>query len=180
MKKLLWSVALTVFAGLLCAPAVANSVTYTYTGNPYNQFYDMSCPPDCGISGSLTLSSPIGANYYGAVTPISFSFTDGTLTMSSALSNFEGADFALVTNAKGDIIGWAIDLWQPDRVDLSTYANFEGPGGEDMTQYVGAFASISGDPGSWSSSLITPEPSSFFLLGTGLLGLVPLIRRLKT
>jgi hypothetical protein len=173
MKKLIWGIAATAFSALFCTPALAGPVTYTYTGNAYNQFYaDLSCPPDCGISGSFTLSSALGDNFAGGVTPISFSFSDGGITISSSSGNFTGDQFSVTTNGRGAITNWYIELDQSDNVFLST------SNGLDETSYAGASASVSGDPGSWSiSGNPTPEPSSLLLLGTGLLGLDPFIRR---
>lgn len=175
MKKLFGVVALTAFAALLCTPALAGSVTYTYTGNPYtSSFGDLGCPPDCALSGSFTVSSRLGDNFNGAVTPASFYFSDGGFFVSPLNAIF--SQFDVVTNASGAIIQWNIQLNQAYDVYLSTY-NFGGGNSQDMSYYVGAQASNFGDPGTWSESGATPEPSSLLLLATGLLGLGPFIRR---
>lgn len=173
MKKLLCGIALTAFAALLCTPAFAGPATYSYTGNPYNFFYDTPCPPSCGLSGWFSVSSPLGDNFNGGVTPTNYYFSDGGIFVSPL--NAVETQFFVVTNASGAITEWSITLFQVDDVFLSTY---NGPlGSEDETFYVGTWASISGDPGTWSSTGTTPEPSSLLLLATGLLGLGPFIRR---
>lgn len=163
MKKLLRGIALTAFAVLLCTPAFADPVTYTYTGNPYNEFSgDLSCPPDCALSGWFTVSSPLGDNFNSGVTPTDFFFSDGQLGVIGFSSNLLQTDFYVVTNATGVITQWNIVLIQPDDVFLSTY-NFGGGNSEDETYYVGSMASIFGDPGTWTSTGTTPSllPCSF-------------------
>jgi hypothetical protein len=69
---------LTAFAisGLTCAlRASADEITYTYTGNQFNNFGGgATCPLECNISGSFTISAPLGSNFDGYFVPNSFSF----------------------------------------------------------------------------------------------------------
>src|SRR6266852_9607446 len=67
---------------LFATVSEANTV-YTYTGNPFNQFFSATCPPECDISGSFTVSAPLAPNLTSLFifTPNSFSFTDGIVTV---------------------------------------------------------------------------------------------------
>ena len=142
-------------------PAVATPVTYNY-----NQ----------GVSGSLTLPSALADDFTGFVSPTSFSFTDGGLTISSAESPVISS-FFVVTNGSGAITGWNIllVLSASDVIDSSCCVDGLAL---NLGDYGGVFAGGSGTPGVWSTSNSpVQEPSSIFLLGTGLLGLGPFIRR---
>jgi hypothetical protein len=94
---------------LSALPAEAD-ITYTYTGNQFNNFNDSaSCPPECNISGSFTLSNPLGSNFTGYFTPNSFSFTDGinVITQTSATS----FAFGMLTNSYGAIAQWNTEFY---------------------------------------------------------------------
>jgi hypothetical protein len=71
--------ACSVFVIGLSLSASADTV-YTYMGHPFDSFTGVAaCPPECSISGSFTLPSPLPINLaLSAITPISFSFTDGS------------------------------------------------------------------------------------------------------
>src|ERR1019366_9140151 len=63
--------------------ARADIYTYSYQGNPFNYFYNETCPPTCGITASFTINQPLPANtlpYNGFsnywVLPDSFTVTD--------------------------------------------------------------------------------------------------------
>ncbi|MFZ0335028.1 MAG: hypothetical protein WAN10_02725 [Candidatus Acidiferrales bacterium] len=141
--------------------AVATPVTYTY-----NQ----------GISGSMTLSTGLADDFTGFVTPTSFSFTDGGLTITSAES-LAISSFFVVTNGSGAITDWNIllVLSAADVIDSSCCVNGFAL---NLSDDSGVFAASNGTPGVWSTgNSPVQEPSSIFLLGTGLLGLGPFIRR---
>jgi hypothetical protein len=78
----------------------------------------------------------------------------------------------LATGANGNIIDWNIDLIQGtghgSAYGLSTNPSLDASGLDPFFIY-----GIAGAPGPWSIAA-TPEPASFFLLGTGLVGLVGL------
>jgi len=116
--------------GALLAIGLAHSAKagtiYTYQGNPFTIGVGT-------ITGSLTLSNPLPDNYNSLtpidVTPLSYSFTDGSGTITQA--NAVGGSYLLVggvgypgqtlpysggvfevysTDASGNITGWNIDL----------------------------------------------------------------------
>jgi len=82
---------LVTFLAMLAAVSLswAGPVTYSYTGNTYNQFIDDTPPAGTNfnttqrISGSLTFSSALPDQAFGVVIPLSFTFSDGVTTLSS-------------------------------------------------------------------------------------------------
>jgi len=176
----------------LCALSARADETYTYTGNPFNAFYEFpgsgeACPPVCGISGSFTLTAPLPANLYldligvpgttedvGAdpnIDLIHTSFSDGGGVWNP--ENSVVTNFRISTDSSGDITNWSIAF------DLSAYRyNLDtvGPGfgvPEDLSFLFGAGgkSSIKFDPGKWVATdppaQGVPEPSTWLLLSVG-------------
>jgi hypothetical protein len=157
--------------------AMADSVTYSYVGNAYNQSGGtFACPPVCGITGSFTVAAPLtpDANYY--FTPLSFSFKDG-------LTDFTPSDvsaFGVVTNSLSQIIGWNME-WLTPGDSMFSGTNPPGCGGcrvVDGSFGPLGFAEINDTPGKWTGPTPVPEPSSIVMLCLGLLGLLGARRRI--
>ena len=103
--------------------AFANAaVTYTYTGNAFNTFSDVT-PPDGSyttddrVSGWFTLDTALGTNL-GATNVTSlagftFSFSDGRKTVTNASSGLVVNNFRVSTDASGDIDEWLIAVGYP-------------------------------------------------------------------
>src|SRR5215831_3405351 len=73
---------------LVSTPALAQTYVYTYTGNDFTSVFNAANELEYGfvpyttsdkITGSITFSAPLGANYSGNPSPnmLSFLFMDG-------------------------------------------------------------------------------------------------------
>ena len=101
--------------------ARADVYTYSYQGNPFNYFYNETCPPTCGITASFTINQPLPANtlpYNGFsnywVLPDSFTVTDGNITITNNTPGFQigtggPSPFSILTR-DGVITEWAIGV----------------------------------------------------------------------
>lgn len=95
----------------------ASSVVYTFTGVPFNNFVNTTCPPTCRITGSITVAQPLPPNINDQqiggsssnFTPISFSFTDGVTTATNRTCPTDNI-FNANTDASGNITQYAINV----------------------------------------------------------------------
>ncbi len=149
-----------------------SSVVYTFTGAPFNQFVNTSCPPTCRITGSITLAQPLPPNINLPVgqlagsssnfTPLSFSFTDGVTTATN--QTCPDTIFNANTDANGNITQYAMSVCfsQGSKYFFLFYyppfSTQEGiNNGASYQAYFLASSGVSG--GTWSiSSAQTPPP----------------------
>jgi hypothetical protein len=167
----------------LCAVAAKADTTYSYTGPQFTEFGEASCPPECNITGSFTLATPLPANEVGAAitakTP--FAFSSGPFTGTAF------GPFLISTNAAGAIDGWAIAVGETlDDGDIAVIftanevgdqLSFGSPNPPNGFKFfMGADTFGATTSGFWTVSTSTgvPEPASGTLLIAGLVGLAGL------
>lgn len=97
--------AFALFAAMPIVGAEA-SVTYSYVGNPYTQFYGTTYNTSDYMTLSFTLPSALGDNFSGMVDPTSFTAFDRVGTVASGPSSSIIAE--IETNSTGQISQWAI------------------------------------------------------------------------
>jgi hypothetical protein len=186
-------VSLVLAALALPAAALADTVTYTYTGNPFTNFatsgsaIQVFTPADI-LTIQFTVAAPLINNLPSAqFSPISFSLSDGVQTITDTtpdLATRTPNPFQIATDSTGTILHWYISLADATG-SLSSY-NF-GLTGDDVSFGSGqslAYATSS-KLGTWSitdsASLPepspVPEPSTLSLGSTGLLGALAAVRR---
>jgi len=154
--------------------AEANTI-YQYTGNPFTSFVSPYTSGDA-LSLSFALASPLADNLSNqAITPISFSFSDGVQTLTNL--NTAGNQFVVFTDASGNINHWSMTVETPDQFNDIITANFPGNVIDQAKVLVSSsfrIASNSNTPGSWT---LVPEPSTLMLCSSSLLILAVAARK---
>lgn len=179
MRKYLWII--TILFAVIGAPNAHAQTTYTYTGNDFTNFFNLTCPSDCSIDGSFTVSSPLAAGTTTNVTPTAFDFYISTAD-SPTWTNLNGAlvnDLAITTNLNDSISSWIIVLSSPNGYpQMVTESNYNGVYLDYYNPDGGATgAYILNDPGTWT---VTPEPSSLTLWLLGIFAVGIMTHRART
>lgn len=184
MRRMLTFLGLTVLLVCSISRSALADTTYNYSGPKFDTFTDPSNQLPAGVtglSGWLKLSGPLGPNFDGSVTPLSFSFTDGATT----INNLNAAGFTanFITDGTSNMIGWSLQGWietpGADWIEVNFFIN--GPSvqrSDDQVSYVNANGTIYASTnavGTWS----TPEPSTSMLLGLGISALACVSWRLR-
>jgi PEP-CTERM motif-containing protein len=190
MWRTFWLFGVAALLVLGAAPAARADTVYTYTGTDFTSFDSTGLLPAgvVSLSGSVTLTTALGDNFSGFVSPSAFSFSDGATTITQANLSLPYDTFYFVTDSSGAITNWDVELCAigPSCVTPVVYfetINSPSSGTDDYAYYVDgsggwALAIVSSSPGTWTDPAITaPEPSALLLLGSGLIGLIAARRR---
>jgi hypothetical protein len=180
-------------------PMLADTYTYSYTGNDFGALIDLS--PSASqvfttsnfITIDFTLSAPLADNMTDVatsttITPDSFTASDGYQTFTNL--NATVSVFDIDTDASGQITYWNILAGTINGGTQYYDQSFYIPGTYFVDQALFDATSPTtfvraqtiDNQGTWtvtdnSAPAATPEPSSFILLGTGMMGVAAAIRR---
>jgi hypothetical protein len=176
---------------LASAPATAGMI-YTYTGNSFNSFSNTTNLGYKNISGSFKVSNALANNLvYREIgdSLTAWSFRDGENSFNSDMGS-QIISFAVSTSITGEIFAWHIVLFSDLAGDYST--RLESSDTRDMSWFYnpllddGGYAKVENNKGNWvineimvGSTAPVPEPATMFLLGSGLLGLFGVRRKMR-
>jgi hypothetical protein len=170
--------------------AQAAAVTYDYVGATFLGAHDPFTTSE-NLTGTITFAAPLAANLTvnqsssnSNVTPVSFSFTAGPETLTSAAFSPGFTSFQFSTDASGNIIGWeiVIGLGGGGQINIDNIgsgfsgnvgdqvavgANFKGDANFDPSE---AFA-LNRVAGEFTIAAAVPEPSTWAMMVLGFCGL---------
>jgi hypothetical protein len=191
------SIFLSALLLVLSAPLLADTYTYTYTGNDFTLVNGPFTTGDF-VSGFFTTASPLAPNLNEGLGPFdtptalsvdSFSFSNGYQTFTNSSTSLESSYFEVETDSAGKLVGWSIELEVADYAAVITN-NYYDTGGVEVPLPASEGAlflagSNRNNPGAWTvtdtpgppAPSPVPEPSTLALMSTGLLGAFCTLRR---
>jgi hypothetical protein len=170
--------------------ARADTVTYNYVGAVFLGAHDPFTLSE-KLTGTISFAAPLAANLTlnpsstnSNVTPVSFSFTAGPETLTSAAFSPNFTSFQFSTDAAGNITAWdiVIGLGGGGQINIDNYgsgfsgnigdqvavgANFHGDSNFDPSE---AFA-LNRVAGQFEMAAAVPEPSTWAMMIMGFAGI---------
>ena len=194
--------AMSIAAPLSTAQAVPTN--YTYTGNNYTSVTG-SYTTSMSLTGTFTLSSALAGslvNFDALPLVTTFTAFDGLQTFTPGSPPLTSSMFRVNTNAGGDIIAWAVLLF--DSTSSTAWLSCHDPAAPSPTitaipntcdnawvllgipsadqgegaVTVGTAGNNFSSPGIWTSAA-APEPSAALLVASALVGLASARRRAR-
>ncbi|VAW65992.1 hypothetical protein MNBD_GAMMA08-1684 [hydrothermal vent metagenome] len=102
---------MSLFLLILCIGNTNAAVIYSYTGNSYNEVFG-DYLTTMNITGSLILDTKLQSNLVNTEVMVNeFSFSDGINNINSNMETLSNATFSFSTNSSGEIVDWAIYLF---------------------------------------------------------------------
>jgi hypothetical protein len=167
------------FIALVSTSALANTYVYAYTGNDFTSVFNAPNELQYGIvpyttsskvTGTLTFSAPLGANYSGtpSATLLNFNFTDGVgpqnIGGGPGVPAHDSITFG--TDSSGAIVSWNFEflvfLSGGTETKFIQTENDSGnvidSGNIDQESGIVGEGSVSANPGVWVETIV-PEPS---------------------
>jgi hypothetical protein len=152
-------------------------VTYNYVGQ---NFLANNAPftTSENITGTISFAAPLADNLtfvFGStssnVTPVSFSFTGGPLTLTSANFSPNFTEFQVATDSNGNITSWAIvvGLGGGGQINIDNVTS----GIQDIGDQValGSNFDLNHVAGQFTIAAAVPEPSTWAMLMLGFVGI---------
>jgi hypothetical protein len=152
---------------------------YSYTGLDYGTVSGLTYSTSESVNGTFTLASPLDASTTAAVTPISWTVTDGVNTLCDVCGGSSLMGIVLTTDGGGNISDWYFEATNTgiDIYSGGLTAEGQNPINTDFAT-TGGVTGTSTVPGTWADTTsATPEPGTLAMLLAGSVLLFGSMRR---